>query len=220
MNGAQDLGGQMGFGPVVPEPESVIFHAEWEKRALAVTLAMGATGSWTLDRSRFMRESLPPARYLSSSYYQIWLAGLERLMLDAGLVTAEELASGRAAAPPKPVKRVLRAADVPAVLAKGGPCDRPAAAPARFAVGDRVRVVNMHPSTHTRNPRYVRGRVGRVEAVHGVFVLPDTNAHGRGEAPSWLYGVVFSGTELWGPDGDPTSTVSADLFEPYLEAAP
>ncbi|MEJ1160225.1 nitrile hydratase subunit beta [Prosthecomicrobium sp. N25] len=220
MNGAQDLGGQMGFGPVEPEPEHVRFHADWERRALALTLAMGATGSWTLDRSRFMRESLPPARYLSSSYYQIWLAGLERLLVDAGLATPAELASGAAQGKARPVKRVLTAADVPAVLARGGPCSRPAEEPARFAAGDRIVAANIHPRTHTRIPRYVRGRPGRIEAVHGVFVFPDTNAHGLGEQPAWLYSVAFRAPDLWGPDADPASTVRVDLFEPYLEPAP
>lgn len=220
MNGAQDMGGQMGFGPVAPEENEPLFHGAWEKRALAITLAMGATGSWTIDRSRFMRESMPPAAYLSKSYYDIWATGLERLLIDTGLASAEEIRTGHALTPPAPVKRVLKAADVPAVLARGGPCDRPATAPARFAVGDRVMTRIMHPKTHTRLPRYARGKPGRIEAVHGAFVLPDTNAHHQGEGPAWLYGIVFDGRDLWGPDGDPLLTVRIDLFEPYLEPAP
>ncbi|MGO9477025.1 MAG: nitrile hydratase subunit beta, partial [Limisphaerales bacterium] len=58
MNGAQDLGGMMGFDPIAPEKYEPVFHAEWEKRALAVTLAAGALGEWSIDRSRSMRESL------------------------------------------------------------------------------------------------------------------------------------------------------------------
>ena len=79
MNGAQDLGGMMGFGPIVREPEDQRFHADWEKRAMGLTIAMGATGSWSIDASRHARESLDPADYLSSSYYEIWIKGLERL---------------------------------------------------------------------------------------------------------------------------------------------
>ncbi|TIV38086.1 MAG: nitrile hydratase subunit beta, partial [Mesorhizobium sp.] len=31
MNGPQDLGGQMGFGPVAPEKDEPYFHAAWER---------------------------------------------------------------------------------------------------------------------------------------------------------------------------------------------
>ncbi|WP_214367816.1 nitrile hydratase subunit beta [Pseudonocardia sp. H11422] len=219
MNGAQDLGGVMGFGAVVPEPEDVRFHAGWEKRALALTLAAGATGAWSIDASRHARESLHPADYLCSSYYEIWTKGLERLLVSHGLVSGEELAAGRSLEPGRPVERVLSAAGTPAALAAGTPYDRPAQAPARFAVGERVRTGNRHPAGHTRLPRYARDKNGVIEQVRGVFVFPDTNAHGDGEAPQWLYTVRFSGHELWGPDADPTLTVSVDAWESYLDAA-
>jgi nitrile hydratase len=83
-----------------------------------------------------------------------------------------------------------------------------------------VRARNIHPRTHTRLPRYVRGHVGTVELVHGCHVYADAHAHGLGEDPQWLYTVCFDGRELWGPDADPTSKVSVDAFEPYLEPAP
>jgi nitrile hydratase beta subunit len=218
MNGVHDLGGLQDFGPILPEADEPIFHADWERRALALTLAMGATGQWTLDQSRHCRESLPPAQYLGSSYYEIWIAGLERLMLDRGLVTAEELASGRMSEPAKPVTRVLAAADVSAALARGGPVSRAPSAPARFSVGDAVVARNMHPRGHTRLPRYVRGHAGTIARVHGCHVFPDANAHGLGERPQWLYSVRFSARDLWGeaPAGD---GVHLDLWEPYLEPA-
>ncbi len=219
MNGAQDLGGQMGFGPIELEENEPNFHAKWEERAFAVTLAMGATGSWTLDASRHARETLPPAVYLSSSYYEIWTRGLEKLVLAAGLVSEEELKSGRSLGPSRPIKRVLKAEEVATTLAKGGPVDRPEEKPARFAAGDRVRTKRMHPETHTRLPRYARDVEGVIEAVHGVHVFPDTNAHGQGEQPTWLYGVLFKGTDIWGPDGDPDLTLRIDLWEPYLDPA-
>ena len=53
-----DLGGRPNAQAVRPEPETEIFHADWEPRALAVTLAMGATGSWNIDMSRAVRETL------------------------------------------------------------------------------------------------------------------------------------------------------------------
>jgi nitrile hydratase beta subunit len=217
MNGAQDMGGQHGFGPVEPEPNEPVFHAEWEKRAFALTLAMGAPGGWNIDMSRFARESLPPAQYLAKSYYQIWLAGLEKLMAQRGLVSPEEIAAGHAIGAPKPVARTLSAGDVAKVLYRGGPTERETNTAARFAAGDRVRAKNMHPVTHTRLPRYVRGHVGVIETVRGCHVFPDSNSLGAGENPQWLYTVRFDGRELWGPDTDPTVKVSVDAWEPYLE---
>jgi nitrile hydratase subunit beta len=84
VNGVYDLGGMMGFGPVHPEPENVRFHAEWERRALALVIATAAMGRWTIDAARYARESLPPVQYLTSSYYEILTRGLETLLVDAG----------------------------------------------------------------------------------------------------------------------------------------
>ncbi|MDJ0388384.1 nitrile hydratase subunit beta [Roseomonas sp. E05] len=219
MNGAQDLGGMMGFGPVVPEPETLRFHADWEKRALAVTLAAGAMGVWNIDTMRHTRESLPPAEYLSASYYEIWAKALANQLLADGLVSREELREGHAQEPPRPVPRVLQAADVAKTLAAGTQYERAAEAPAAFARGATVRTKVFHPTHHTRLPRYARGKRGVVEAVRGVFVFPDTNAHRQGEHPQWLYTVRFTGPELWGEGADPGLTVSIDAWESYLEAA-
>jgi nitrile hydratase beta subunit len=219
MNGPHDLGGQMGFGPVAPEKHEPYFHAGWEKRALGVTLTAGAMGHWTIDESRHARESLHPADYYSSSYYEIWIKALETLLKRHGFVTAAELAAGSALGAGTTPKRVLKAENVAAVLAKGGPCDRPVDSPARFASGDRVRTKNLHPTGHTRLPRYARGKLGVVEAVRDGFVFPDTNAHCGGENPQRVYTVAFSAAELWGEGADPTLTVSIDAWESYLELA-
>lgn len=202
MNGPHDLGGAHGFGPVRPESDEPLFHADWERTAFALTLAMGATGAWTIDRSRHTRESLPHTLYLGSSYYRIWFEALERLVAERG------------DAPPP---RVLTAERVRPTIGRGGPADRPGPVPA-FAAGDRVRVKPMRPATHTRAPAYVRGRDGTVSAVHGPHVFPDSNAHGLGEAPQPLYTVVFAARDLWGADTT-ADEVTADLFEPYLEPA-
>src|SRR5690348_1199251 len=132
-----DLGGQEGHGKVTPEPEGDLFHAPWERQALAVTLAMGATGSWNIDMSRSARETLP--EYEALSYYQLWIRGLERLPTERGLIMADELVARRMLHPPRPVSRVLHAAEAPAVLAKGSSTQRPATTAARFGPGDRVR---------------------------------------------------------------------------------
>jgi nitrile hydratase len=220
VNGVHDMGGMHGFGPVEPEPAEPVFHAEWERRAFALTLAMGATGEWTLDAARFAREDWPADAYLSRTYYEMWLAGLERLLAERGLVSAAEVEAGQPAEPARPLPRGAVDADAAArMLRSGGPTNRDAPRPARFAEGDRVLARTMNPPTHTRLPRYVRGHVGTVVLVHGCHVFPDVNAHGGGEDPQWLYTVRFAGRDLWGPDTDPTVAVSVDAFEPYLEPA-
>jgi nitrile hydratase beta subunit len=219
MNGAHDMGGMHGFGPVEPEPNEPVFHGEWEKRAFALTLAMGMPGGWNIDMSRFARENRQPAEYLSMTYYQIWLAGLIDLMKERGLVADDEIAAGHSLHPPKPVKRVLSPGDVEKTLHRGGPTGRETNTKAAFAVGDKVRAKVINPLTHTRLPRYVRGRVGTIETVCGCHVFPDSNAQGAGENPQWLYTVRFEGRELWGADADPTLSVSVDAWEPYLESA-
>ena len=217
MNGPHDLGGQHGLGPVAPEPNEPYFHGEWEKRALGETLSCGAFGAWTIDESRHARENIPPATYLSASYYEIWIRALETLLQRHGFVTAAELAEGHMQENGSAPKRVLTAEMVPAVLAKGGPCDRPVDAAPRFAAGARVRTRHFNPTTHTRLPRYARDKIGVVETVQGSFVFPDDNAHGKGEHTQWVYTVVFDGGEIWGEGAAPGLTVSIDAWESYLE---
>lgn len=210
-----DLGGRDGFGPVVPESEGEPFHAAWEPRALALTLAMGATGAWNIDMSRSARETLPD--YAQLDYYRVWLAALQRLLAERGLVGADELAAGRALHAPRPLPRRLAAAEVDAVLARGAPTLRPASGAARFAPGERVRTRAEAVAHHTRLPAYSRGKTGRIERVHGMHVFADAHAQGLGEQPQWLYTVVFAGRELWGADAAPGLQVSVDAWEPYLE---
>jgi nitrile hydratase len=181
--------------------------------------AMGAAGAFNIDTSRFYRETLPPHVYLASSYYRKWLLGLEDLLLDKGYIAKEDVVAGHAVTPAKPLKHgkfVLD--DVERVMVRGK-FGRAAQAPAKFKAGDRVRAKNIHPATHTRLPRYVRGHVGIVECDHGCHVFPDSAAMQAGENPQWLYTIVFDGAELWGPESDPTVKISVDAFEPYLEPA-
>jgi len=211
-----DLGGREGQGPVIPEGEHELFHAPWEKQALALTLAMGATGAWNLDMSRCARETLP--NYASLSYYQLWIEGLEKLLLGRGMITADELETGRMLYPPRPVARVLHSGQVPAVLATGAPTGRPATTSPRFRPGDRVRTRPSQVEHHTRLPGYARGKLGQIEIVQGVHVFADAHALGLGEQPQWLYTVTFSGRELWGPEAADKLVVSIDAWEPYLES--
>jgi nitrile hydratase len=219
MNGPHDLGGQMGFGPVTPEPNEPYFHAEWEKRALGIVLSCGAFGAWTIDESRHARENIAPSAYLAASYYEIWIRALETLLERHGFVTGDEIDAGHKLSDGAAPKRLLKADMVAGVLARGGPCDRPVDRAPRFAVGEKVRTRNFNPQTHTRLPRYARAKMGIVEAVQGSYVFPDDNAHGKGENPQWVYTVVFTGGEIWGEGADPSLSVSIDAWESYLERA-
>jgi len=219
MDGAHDMGGAKGFGPVVPEPNEPVFHDDWERRAFALTVAMSRPGGWNIDMSRFARENRSPEDYLSKSYFQLWLAGLETLMIERGLVSREEIEAGKVLSPPKPGVKGFAPEDVVPAIRRGGPTEREPKTPAMFAVGEIVRMKVIHPPTHTRLPQYVRGHLGTIELDHGCHVFPDTNSLGKGEDPQWLYTVRFDGSELWGKDGDPTLSVSVDAWETYLERA-
>jgi len=209
-----DLGGQPHAGAIKPEPHYQPFHAAWESRAHALTLAMGATGRWNLDMTRSARETLDG--YRSLSYYEIWLAGLERLLTQRGLLSADELASGRMLHAPLPVARILGAGDVATVLARGAPTARVTDRAARFRVGDQVRARTARARHHTRLPGYAHGKLGRIERLHGAHVFADTHSQGLGEQPEWLYTVVFDATELWGAGAAEGLQVSVDAWEPYL----
>jgi nitrile hydratase beta subunit len=217
--GGQDLGGNHGHGPVVAEPNEPVFHAEWEKRAFALTLAMAMPGQWNIDMSRFARENRPAGEYLSMSYYQLWFYALETMLKERSLVTDDEIVIGHALQPPTPVKRVLSPDDVLKVLHRGGPTERETGTTPTFKSGDKVRAKTIKTAGHTRLPHYVHGHLGQIERVIGCHVFPDSNAHGAGENPQWLYTVRFEGTELWGASSDATVKVSVDAWEPYLEPA-
>jgi len=216
-NSIHDMGGMHGFGPVEPEPNEPVFHADWEKRVFANRVSIGAAGLWTIDGGRAFLENLPPLKYLRS-YYARWFEGLERSVVEHGLVGEDEIAAGRSLRPGRGLNRRMTLE-----LAKDwrGPMrshERPAPAPARFKAGDPVRTRNINPTTHTRLPRYARSKLGTVEAVRGCHVFPDSAAIGAGDNPQWLYTVVFSAKELWGEEADPGVSVSIEAFEPYLTA--
>jgi len=219
MNGVHDMGGMHGLGPIEAPADEPLFHAPWEARVLALTLAVAAWGRWTLDASRHQRELIPGPDYLAMTYYEKWLTGLIALMTRSGLVTAEEMESGRPAPGLAKAAPPLTAERVPAVIASGGPTTRQGPAPHRFRVGDTVRARNINPTGHTRLPRYARGHVGVVERDHGAHVLPDTNAHGLGECPERLYGVRFSARDLWGEEARAGDSVHLDLWDRYLDPA-
>lgn len=222
MNGPHDMGGMHGFGPVVREENEPVFHDDWERTVFAMQRAIRARGIVNIDESRHGIERMPPAEYLAASYYERWLASLERNLVEKGIVTREELEDRRALLREHPETPAPQRED-PELIAllneppSGQDLYQREGAAARFAAGDRVVTRNVHPTGHTRLPRYVRGKRGVVHAVRGGFVFPDTHAHGQGEQPQPMYTVCFEGEELWGPSSEPRERVYIDLWESYLE---
>ena len=219
MNGVHDMGGMTCFGPILREENEPLFHAPWERRVFSMMmLAMGQVD--TLDAFRHAIERMDPAHYLSSTYYEHWLAALETLAIEKGLLTKEELATGMATATSREEKTPLPPEAIPTIVQGGAPCSRQTGRlTPRFKPEDRVVTRNLNLSGHTRLPRYVRGKQGIIARVHGTFVYPDTNAHGGGEQPQPLYSVRFDAVELWGSTAVGRDSLYIDLWEDYLENA-
>jgi nitrile hydratase beta subunit len=178
-----------------------------------------AWGKWTTDASRHAVELIPAPDYLRMSYYEQRLHSLVELMVKNGLVSRAEVENGRPAAGSPKATPALISSAVPGMLAKGRPKSREVRVTARFKVGERVRARNIHPTGHTRLPRYARGKLGTIHLDHGVYVFPDTNADSLGEKPQHLYSVRFAARELWGEQVSSHDAVYLDMWDDYLECA-
>ncbi len=217
MDGVHDMGGMHGMGPVELEKDEPVFHGEWEKRMFAMNNAVSALGVRNIDESRHARERMNPGKYLSSSYYEIWLDGLVRILSEKGLISEEELSGD---IPAKLVsvdhKPALTADAVPVMMDKGANYIRETGKPASFKVGDKVKGQNIHPIGHTRLPRYARGHAGEIVADYGLHVFADASAQGQ-ENHQHLYNVRFSSVDLWGEDGTEGDYIHVDLWDDHLE---
>lgn len=220
MNSIHDLGGMTCFGPIQAETQEPVFHTPWERQVFAMLIVTLGQRFYNLDELRHGIERMDPAHYLASTYYEHWLAGLQTILVEKGLVTTEELETGVTRDPPNNAIVLLRPAEVATLVQHGGSAQRQQGRiTPRFHTGDRVLARNLHPSGHTRIPRYVRGKQGVVERVHGTFVTPDAHAHGHGEQPQPLYCVRFTASTLWGPSASARDSLYIDLWEDYLEKA-
>ncbi len=214
MNGIHDMGGMHGFGRVAVEANEPVFHAPWEGRVLAMVYQVVGLGWANLDAFRHGIERIDPVTYLRAGYYGRWLASLERLLVERGLLGGGDVdarLAGRAVATEAPTAPKQHTARLGFV--------RELERAPRFRVGDVVRAKVASPAGHTRLPRYVAGRRGIVARRHPACVFPDSNAHGAGEDPQHLYNVRFEARELWGAAAESGVTLHIDLFEPYLEPA-
>lgn len=217
MNGVHDLGGMQGFGPVVEEKNEPVFQAPWEGRIVAIRRALIAIGKLP-GSIRVPVEELPAADYFGKSYYEHWYAAIVKMLIQGGVVTPEEIDTGKPAkdsakfnSPVRPAEAGRYPFRVPQAMLKVD-------LPQRFASGDKVRIRNIHPVGHTRLPRYVRGRLGTIECNRGVQAFPDTNVYGRGQNPQHVYSVRFTARELWSEAASPRDSVYLDLWEGYLES--
>lgn len=193
MDGIHDLGGKHGFGGSLEERDEGVFHADWERRAFAIASLYMAQRHATVDAFRHAIERLDPVAYLADGYFGRWLGAIELLVADA---------AGRPKVDPDGTSDAKREID----------------REPRFRVGQVVRTRNLHTAGHTRLPAYARSKTGTIVLLQGGWVLPDSNAHRRGENPEYAYAVRFAGEELWGDAAEPGTSVTLDLFESYLES--
>jgi nitrile hydratase beta subunit len=219
MNGIHDMGGMHGMGPIEEEHNEPVFHHPWEGRVFALRRAMGAWRKWNIDITRHEVELVPPADYLRMSYYERQFAAFLVLLEKRGFITSAEVAAGRAAPNSSVAVPALTAEKAAVLVAKGVSTSRDVPVPPSFQIGQGVRARNVNPLGHTREPRYVRGKLGTIHVDHGVFVFPDTNAHYLGEKPQHLYSVRFAARELWGNQSATQDSVYVDLWDDHLEQA-
>jgi nitrile hydratase len=216
MNGVHDMGGMHGFGAIVQEENEPTFHGEWEKRVWATVMAVRRQGLFNIDEFRHGIERMLPAQYLASSYYERWFASTKQLLIEKGFIAEKELESDEREITRVTGRTCYSPAELLEAMQKGGSARLPAEnLPPRFKVGDKVRVINVNPVGHTRNPRYVRGKQGIIQRLHDSYIFPDANAHGS-KQPEHLYTVQFSAQEIWGSEADPHDKIFVDLFESYL----
>ena len=221
MNTIHDMGGMHGFGPIEREAREPVFHADWERRVFAIATALPFAVPYNDDNLRPAIESIPPARYLGSTYYELWLEAVVKLLRERRVLGAEELADGKPRPLPTGVE-VLPAAEPADALAgidQGFAARRSEGKAARFRVGDRARARNLNPPTHTRLPRYARGKLGVIVADHGIMSFNDANGRGDGEQPQHVYSVGFAMRELWGPEASVRDRVFLDLWDDHLDPA-
>ncbi|PON11633.1 nitrile hydratase subunit beta [Candidatus Entotheonella serta] len=214
MNGIHDMGGMQGLGKLGYQENEPGFHEPWEIRVFALIQAMQLVGGL-----RQYIERIPGMDYLRMSYYERWHTAFVTRLIESGVVTQAEIENGRA--DPASVKATPKLIPAAAreLLFRTPQTEQNISLTPRFHVGDRVRGRNIHPSTHTRMPRYTRGKIGVVERDRGVFMLPDREHVAVDPRPQHVYLVHFTARELWGEDASGRDSLYIDMWEDYLEPA-
>ncbi len=225
MNGVHDMGGMQAFGPILREHNEPYFHEPWEERVFGLFFGCFAGGHFNVDMFRAVIEQMPPDEYLRTSYYEHWLHAIEHLLVSNGTLTRESIAEAcrrgdLAGTRPGAAANALPVEMVDGLIRTGASTRMPDLITPRFKAGDAIRARNHNPVTHTRIPRYIKGRCGVVQRDHGVFSFNDTVAHGLGHAPQHVYSVRFTARELWGEQANAQDSVCIDLFERYMDLEP
>ena len=215
MRRVHDVGGTQGFGPLELEENEPIFHEEWEGRVFGMMATVG-------HRAFPMRptiESIEPATYLASTYYEKWLIALEKGFVQSGSITADELRDRVEFQRGHPNTQVSENRD--SKLARAAWRDRYSQRSPKhegdpaFSVGDAVLTRHIDPAGHTRIPKYAQGKRGSVHSIRGVFDLLDLKVLGI-HKPEPVYTVGFDARELWGDEAESSQRVYIDLWESYL----
>jgi len=221
MNGVHDLGGMHGFGTIDTNEDDEVFHGRWEALAFAMqVVTIHGKELHNLHEFRRAREEIDPGEYLTSAYYDNWLAAVEKLAIEKGVVTAAELeervaeaqADGDEFSMPEWTDPDLTEATLEQIHTG---LDLETDGTPRFDAGDAVVVRSLHPEGHTRCPGYVRRCRGVIDSVYGVFPLPDALGHGQHRAEP-LYSVRFDADEVWDDYTDATD-LHLDMWESYLK---
>jgi len=218
MNGIHDCGGMHGLGRIDYSPEQTGFREPWELRVEGLYYAIEWTKNIKLTVGfRPAIEKIPPADYLRMSYWQIWYTALLTRLVESGLLTREEIESGRLRD-----HRKIGEPATPAGAVAGWTnfvdLRQEEKTPPRFSVGTIVRSRNRNPESHTRQPRYTRGRLGTVIRVHGLFDNDEGDDDDQNQT-EYVYGVRFSARDLWGEEAPQKDFVHVDLTESQLEPA-
>ena len=213
MNGIHDMGGMQGLGEIGYKASEPMFHEPWEGRVFALIRAMQVGGL------RPYIESIPAADYLQMNYYDRWYTAFVTKLIERGVITCAEIESGRADPASVKMTPVVTPAVARELLFRTPQTEQDIKLTPRFHVGDRVRGRNLHPTTHTRMPRYTRGKTGVVERDRGVFNLPDSEEVSGEPRPQHVYLIHFTAHELWGEEASPHDSLYIDMWEDYLEPA-
>jgi nitrile hydratase len=216
MDGTHDLGGRQGFGPVGADEPEEPFHADWEARMFGMARTMKRPSTWNIDWWRHSRELIDPADYLLRPYFDQWMQAYAALLVDDGLATVEELASGHAQTRSHALGQPITGAEAAKLVHRPSRYDRPLNRAPLYQVGQGVRAKALGTTGHTRLPGYARGRAGRIVQLRGSHVLPDASARGQ-EVAEPLYTIAFAAAELWPEAVGSKDEVMIDLWESYLE---
>ena len=217
MDGIHDLGGKQGFGTVKQQRDFVPFETSWEARMWALSFFVGSP-DLTTDRFRHLIELLDPVDYLTHNYFDKWYFSIVTDMVASGILSDEELKSGRASVSAPPPASLSLSEVLETACGYSRSSKREIDHAPIYYVGQIVRTQKYGISGHTRLPAYARNRQGDVIAYHGSHVLPDTNVNNV-EAPQHLYTVRFAAQELWGPDAAQNDFINIDAWESYLVRA-